>query len=132
MKTNFFAVLLGTAVLTAGCISTVTEEKTWTALPLARDRMEGRYERPVDEVFQAAKDVVSAKGVLLKEGVLHDSANLVKTVQGKVNQCSVWVRVEQIDPKVTSVIVQARGSGGGTDIDLAAQIDKEIALKLVQ
>jgi hypothetical protein len=38
--------------------------------------------------------------------------------------------VEQIDPKVSSVQVQARSKWGGTDIDLVHQLEKEIALKL--
>jgi hypothetical protein len=40
------------------------------------------------------------------------------------------VKVEEIDPKVTRVIVQVRTKGGGTDIDLASEIDKQIALHL--
>ena len=53
-------------------------------------------------------------------------------VQGKVNQRTVYVRVEQIDPKITGVAVQTRTQGGVSDIDLAAQIDKQIALELVR
>jgi hypothetical protein len=54
----------------------------------------------------------------------------VKTVEGKVNQRTVWVRVEAVDPKVTEVTVQTRTPGGLSDIDLAHQLEKEIALKL--
>jgi len=56
----------------------------------------------------------------------------VKTCEGKVNQRSVWVRVEQIDPKISSVRVQTRTKGGGTDADLAHELEKQIALKLVK
>ena len=95
-----------------------------------KDKIEGRYERPVDEVFNAAKDVIRANGTLTKESILSSETNVVKAVEGRVNQRSVWVRVEQIDPKVSSVQVQARTKAGGTDIDLAHQLEKEIALKL--
>jgi hypothetical protein len=92
----------------------------------------GQYERTVDQVAQAAKQVITSNGVLVNESTLYNRTNAVKTVEGKVNQRSVWVRIEGVDPKVTAVTVQTRTSGGGTDIDLAHEIEKQIALKLVQ
>lgn len=130
MKTKIFAALLGVAVLAAGCVDTVTGRKT-AGVPFIKDRIESRYERSVDQVFEAAKQAVAENGVLISEGILHDS-NLVKTVEGKVNQRSVWVRVEQVEPRITDVSVQTRTPNGVSDIDLAAQIDKQIALKLVR
>jgi hypothetical protein len=56
---------------------------------------------------------------------------MVKTVTGKINQRSVWIRVEQLEPKVTGVTVQARTQGGGSDLNLAHEVEKQIALKLV-
>ena len=123
--------IIGAAVvglIGAGCVSTVAGGKTPGIH--VKDAVEGNYERPVDQVFDAAKDVIKFNGTIVKESILHDT-NVVKTVEGKVNQCNVWVRVEQVDPKVTSVKVQTRTPGGGTDIDLAHQVEKEIALKLV-
>ena len=35
-----------------------------------------------------------------------------------------------MDPKITSVTVQVRTSGGGTDLDLTQQLQNEIAIKL--
>ena len=131
MKTIFAVALLGMAVLAAGCVDTVTGRKT-AGMPFVKDKIEGRYERSVDQVFQAAKDVIQLNGALNNESTLHTSSNLVKTVEGKVNQRTVWVRVEQIDPKVTGVTVQTRTSGGGSDVDLAHDIEKQIALKLVR
>jgi len=96
-------------------------------MPLVKDKITGRYERSVDQIFQAAKDVIKENGVLVNESVLY---NKTKTVEGKVNQRSVWVRVEGIEPKVTEVTVQTRTAGGLSDIDLAHQLEKEIALKL--
>jgi hypothetical protein len=57
---------------------------------------------------------------------------VVKIVEAKINQRNVWVRVEPVDLKVTDVTVQARTAGGGSDVNLAAEIDKQIALKLVK
>ncbi len=115
--------------LIAGCVKTVSGGRTG-AVPFVKDKIEGRYERPADEVFNAAKDVIRANGTLIKESILSSETNMVKAAEGKVNQRTVWVRVEQVDPKVSAVSVQARTKLGGTDIDLAHQLEKEIALKL--
>lgn len=135
MKLKFFAALAGLAVLAAGCVDTVNGGKT-VGVPFIKDKIESRYERPPDQVFAAAKDVIREDGTLLNEGTLYNQTNsvgnVVKTVQGKVNQRTVWVAVSQEDPKITDVTVQTRTQGGISDIDLAAQIDKQIALKLAR
>jgi uncharacterized protein DUF3568 len=131
MKTTLFAILLGAVLAGAGCISTVDERKT-AGVPFIKDRVGGRYERSVDQVTQAAKQVVTTNGVLINESTLYNQTNAVKTVEGRVNQRTVWVRIEYVDPKVTEVTVQTRTPGGGSDIDLAHELEKQIALKLVQ
>jgi len=131
MKEKFFLLLLGASLITAGCVSTVTGGSV-AGDPLVKDKVEGRYERPLDQVYDAAKEVVKFNGVMVKESILHTETNMVKTVEGKVNQRTVWVRVEAMDPKITGVAVQARTSGGGSDLDLAHEIEKQIALKLVR
>jgi len=131
MRTTIFAVLLGALLVGAGCVNTVNDRST-AGMPFIKDRVEGRYERTVDQVFAAARDVVAGKGVLADESTLYGQTNTVKTIKGKINQCNVWVRVEGVDPKVTSVIVQTRTAGGGADLDLAHEVEKEIALKLAR
>lgn len=131
MRTTIFAVLLGALLVGAGCVNTVNERST-AGMPFIKDRIEGRYERSVDQVFAAAKDVISSKGVLADESTLYGQTNTVKTIKGKINQRNVWVRVEGVDTKVTSVIVQTRTQGGGSDLDLAHEVEKEIALKLAR
>ena len=128
---KIFLILFGAILVGAGCVSTVNE-RTSPGLPFVKDRVEGRYERSVDQVFDASKQVVKAMGVLVREGVIYGQTNEVKTVEGKVNQRNVWIKVEGIEPKITSVIVQTRTSGGGADLDLAHELEKQIALKLVQ
>ena len=128
---KIFAILCGAILVGAGCVSTVNE-RTSPGVPFVKDRVEGRYERSVDQVFDASKQVVKTMGVLVREGVIYGQTNEVKTVEGKVNQRNVWIKVEGIEPKITSVIVQTRTSGGGADIDLAHELEKQIALKLVQ
>jgi hypothetical protein len=131
MKTTISTILLGVVLAGAGCVSTVDERKT-AGVPFIKDRVEGRYERTVDQVAAAARQVVSANGVLVNESTIYSQTNAVKTIEGKVSQRTVWVRVQEVDPKVTLVTVQTRTSGGGSDLDLAHEIEKQIALKLVQ
>ncbi len=128
MKTTIFVGFLGALLVGAGCVSTVTD-RTTAGVPFVKDSVQGRYERPVDQIFQAAKEVVRNMGALDNESVLYQT-NVVKTLTGKVNQRNVWIRVEAEDPKVTAVTVQARTQGGGGDLDLAHEIEKQIALKL--
>ncbi len=131
MKTKIFSALATAAVLivTSGCVQTVTD-RTTPGVPVLKDSFENRYERTVDQAFEAAKAVVTNNGVMNTESILHNQTNTVKTIEGKVNQRSVWVRVEGIDPKVTSVRVQARTPNGTPDTDLAHQLATEIGIKL--
>jgi hypothetical protein len=90
----------------------------------------------MEDVFQAAMDVVKHNGTLVHDSTLYGQTNFVnniaRVVEGKINQRTVWIRVGQENPKTTSVVVQARTSGGIADKDLAAMVDKQIALKLVR
>ena len=130
MKKSISVALLAALLVTVGCVKTVSERSTF-GFPV-KDKVEGRYERPLDEVFKAAKDVLIANGVLSNESILHGETNTVKTAEGKINLRTVFVRVEGVEPKVTSVSVQTRTQGGGSDIDLAHELEKQIALKLVR
>jgi hypothetical protein len=133
MKTKFFAALVGIAIITAGCVKTVTDTHTATAVPFGRDSVEGRYPRTLDQVYQAAVTVVNNNGAVITEFIPHDTTNVVRSLQGKVDQSDVWVRVEAIDPKpITSIIVEARTKWGNRDIDLAHELEKEVALQLAR
>lgn len=131
MNTKVFAALLCIAVVVLGCVRTVNDRHT-AAVPWGKDKMEGRYERSLDQVYQASKVVVSSMGVISRETTIHGSTNAVRAIEAKVNQRNVWVRVEALDPKVTALTVQARTSGGGRDIDLVHEIEKRIALELAR
>src|SRR5437870_13835593 len=127
MKLNLkiFLALAGAALLTAGCVETVSGSKT-AGVPFIKDKIEARYPRPLDQVFEASKAVIQENGILNTESILQNQTNAagpVKIVEGKVNQRNVWVRVEQVEPAITDVIVQTRTSSGVSDIDLAARID---------
>jgi len=128
MKRSFLApalcACLGFAVLT-GCYSSI-EGRNRAGIPFSKDRIESRYERPVDEVFAAAKAVLSFNGTLEGENTIQ------KVLWAKVDTRTVHVKVAEAEPKVTSVTVQARRKGGVADVYYASEIDKQIALRLVK
>ena len=131
MKTKIFIAFAGIAIITTGCISTVSDTHT-AAVPLQRDRVEGRYQRSVDQVYQASMQVIQHNGVVLTEYIPHDTTNTVRSLKGRANQCDVWLRVEAVDPKITQVSVEARTKWGNSNIDLAHELEKEIALQLAR
>jgi hypothetical protein len=125
MKTRILALLacLGLAAFTAGCYHTV-EGSARPGMPFAKDKIESRYERPVDQIFAAAKEVLRFHGTLTAENTI------AKTLQAKIDNNTVGVRVEEVEPNVSRVVVQARKKTGLANIDLASEIDKQIALQL--
>jgi hypothetical protein len=129
MKTQFLVALLGAAVVITGCVGSLDGRKH-AGNPFVKDTIEGRYERPPDQVYAAARKVVEFNGTLVNESTMHGNTNIVRVVEGKVNQRSVWVRVEPVDARITSVMVQVRTPGGGKDVDLTHELEKQIALQL--
>ena len=113
----------------AGCVSTVNDRST-AAVPFVKDRFEGRYERTPEQVYAAAQAVLKLNGAIERESILNPGANQVKTLEGKVNGRKVWMRVEPVDTKVSSVVVQVRTSGGGADLELTQELQKQIAVTL--
>lgn len=130
LKLNLMFVLAA-ATLLAGCVSTVNDRKTG-AVPFVKDKVEARYERPATQVHEAAKQVIQFNGTLLRDTSLLGNTNTTFALEGKVNQRTVWVRVEALDARLTLVQVQARTKAGGTDLDLVHELDKQIALRLAR
>src|ERR1035437_1468692 len=115
MKTKCFAAFVGIVIVATGCVGTL-DGKHRFGLP-GKDKFEGRYERSVDQVFTAAKEVLQFNGAPASEATLLGTTNTTRVLEGKVNQRAVWIRVEAIDPKVTAVTVQARTKAGGHDVN---------------
>ena len=109
----------------SGCVQTV-DGRQQAGMPFVKDSFEGQYQRSVPQILTASKAVLSKYGVLSAENTLNNS------LEAKVNQNKVIVRVDNMDSAGgwNKVVVQVRGPNGGTDLDLAHQIEKEIALKL--
>jgi hypothetical protein len=129
MKNKIFAVLAAASVIATGCVHTVTDTQTF-AVSYGRDSVAGRYQRSVEQVYQASLAVINRNGVLLTEYVPHDTTNTVRSLSGRVNDRKVWIRVEQVDPQVSQVDVEARTKFGRVDLDLVHELEKEIALQL--
>lgn len=129
MKTKFFLLLLATGFVATGCVRTVAGGKTF-GTP-ATDKINGIYNRSTDQVFNAARNVLRSYGSIDRESNVLNQTNTVRTLEGKVNQRKVWMKVVAVDPKpTTQVTVQARSSWGVTDQNLTHQLEKEIALEL--
>jgi hypothetical protein len=102
------------------------------AIWFGRDRFEQRYPRSVEQVYAASLKVVSADGALLSEFIPHDATNVVRSLEARVNNRKVWVRVEASGPGVTDLYVEARTLHDTSDVVLAHQLETEIALELTQ
>jgi hypothetical protein len=131
MKKMILAAFAGAAIVVTGCVSTEVGTHS-PAVTWSKDKVEGRYQRSVDQVYQASLTVIQNNGVLIQEYIPHDTTNTVRALQAKVNEKNVWISVESVDPTVTQVTVQSRSSWGVSDIELSHELEKEIALQLVR
>ena len=107
----------------AGCQTDPAGRKR-AGIPLVKDTIEGRYQRGPAQIFQAARQVLELNGTLTGENTINS------TLEAAVDNRRVIVKVDEVEPGVSRVQVEARRKGGAADIDLAAEIDKQIALKL--
>ena len=131
MKTKFFAVLAGLVLVTGGCVKTVSDTHQASIWPVGKDKVQGRYERSLEQVYRAAFTVVNNNGVVVREYIPHDTSGNVRSLQGKVDQCDVWISVaSEDDPKITSAVVQVLTKWGTANIELASQLQTQIALQL--
>ncbi len=117
------ALLLAIAIVTPGCYRTL-DQRSKAGVPFKKDRIGGQYERSIDEVQAAARKVLQFNGTLTSDDVVS------RVLTAKVDTRTVYVGLTELEPRLTGVTVQARTKGGGADVDLAAEIDKQIALNL--
>jgi len=132
MRISILLGLVAALVISTGCVQTQSGRKT-AAVPFVKDSITGRYERPVAQVYEAAKEVLRFNGQLVNEVTRHnDDSVAVLALEGYVQDRKVFIGVKEEDPTVTSITVQVRTPGGGTDNDLAHELEKQVALKLVR
>jgi hypothetical protein len=116
-------VLSCAAVLVSGCVSTVDGQMR-AGLPFVKDSLVSRYERPPAQIVSAARIVINRNGQLTGDNIVNN------TLVGRIDTRTVWVQVTPLDERVTQVVTQVRTKGGRSDLDLASEIDKQIAVQL--
>jgi hypothetical protein len=117
------AVLTALLIATPGCYKTMDNRSKMGGV-FKKDRLAGQYERSLDQVQVAARKVLQYNGTLTSEDIVN------RILVGKVDTRTVYVKLVEIEPNLTQVTVQARTKGGSGDIELAAEIEKQIALNL--
>ena len=105
------------------CVSTPGGNKV--GVPGVRDKIVSRYERPLDQILNSAREVLSRTGTVTNDDVV------TKTLTARIDKRTVYVTVKEVEPLVTEVTVQVRTSRGTGDLTVASEIDKQIALGLV-
>lgn len=123
IKAALTACALTAAALFSGCQSTPTGEMR-AGVPFVRDTIPSRYQRPVPQIFAAARKVLELNGTLTRENTINNS------LEARVDNRRVVVLVREVEPGVSEVLVEARTKMGAPDLVLASEIDKQIALNL--
>lgn len=125
MKNSWLAFLLALALIPAftACVSTVDDGKK-AGFPFTKDTIDSRYPRSIDQLAVATREVLARNGTITSDDAV------TRVIRAQINNRTVFVKLEELEPQVTRVLVQVR-SGAGGDVDLAAEIDKQIALQLV-
>jgi hypothetical protein len=121
-------VWLVAALFLVGCVNTVTQNQPGTAA--YRDRVETRQQKPLEPVFEASKRALNSFGNITAEGKVFVGTNQVRIIEGSINGRAVYMRVEEIDPQLTAVVVQVRTKMGGTDLQIAKDVVRRIATEL--
>jgi hypothetical protein len=125
MKMKWLACLLICSLLplVSGCRHNLAGGSN-AGVPFLQDTIESRYPRSIDRVQVAARETLAFNGTITSDD------SVTRTLQAQVNNSRVYVKIEELEPQVTRVLVQVFTKGGGTDIQLAAEVDKQIALRL--
>ncbi len=115
--------VLGLALL-PGCVSSIDGRKQ-AGISFTKSIVENSYDVKPQVLYQAAKEVLKKFGTITSDDVVRS------LLEAKVDTRTVWITVEEVDNRVSKLIVQARSKGGGGDTELATYIDKQIAMYLV-
>jgi hypothetical protein len=126
--TNFKPVLAAAlsalALFVSGCVST-PDGHSKAGIPFFyKDTLTRQYPRSVEQL------VAATRAVFTRNGKLSVDNSVDNTFKAKINEHDVWVKITKVDDKTTQLVIMVRGNFIG-DIDLAHDLDKQIALQLV-
>ncbi len=111
------------ALLGVGCHTTL-EGRLKAGFP-GKDTIVSRYEVPFSQVYEAAKAVLKDTGTLVSDD------QVSKVLRARIDTNTVWVKLDDSEPRITTMSVEARTSGGMANVDLASEIDKRIYGRLI-
>jgi hypothetical protein len=126
MKKVIFPIVAGLVVFLTGCVGTVTQTKPGLP-PNYQDRVAVRYEHSVERVFAAAKNALNSFGHISREAEIFSETTAIRTIEGGINRNAIYIRIEGQGPRASTAVVQVRTKSGGTDLRVAADLQKNIA-----
>jgi hypothetical protein len=126
MKRSFFTLLTLSCLIFAGAgCYTAGDGGLKVGVPFGKDTIVSRYERPYDQVKRATIAVLKRNGTLTSDDLVK------KVLAARIDTHTIWVQLDDSEPKIVKVSVQARTNGGGPDVDMASEIDKQIYGELI-
>lgn len=102
MQRNFFTVLALSSLLFAGAGCVTTEKGDLKFGVPGKDTIVSRYELPYDKVKTAAIAVLKRNGTLVGDDLIK------KVLEGRIDTASVFVSLDDSEPKITKISVQVR------------------------
>jgi hypothetical protein len=124
MKFGFLLLFACSCLIALTACYTTPEGRLKAGVP-GKDTIVSRYEAPYEMVYEAAK------AVLIENGTLTNDDRVTQVMRGRIDTNTIWIALDDTEPRLTTVTVQARGSGGGANVELASEVDKLIFGKLI-
>jgi hypothetical protein len=111
------------AMLLGACHTTL-DGRLKPGLP-GKDTIVSRYEVSYDELYEAAKAVLKDTGTLVSDD------QVSKVLRARVDTNTVWIKLDDSEPNITTMSVEVRTSGGAPHVEMASEIDKRIYGRLI-
>jgi hypothetical protein len=64
-------------------------------------------------------------------GTLVSDDQVSKVLRAKVDTNTVWIKLDDSEPRITTMSVEARTGGGAPHVEMASEIDKRIYGRLI-
>src|SRR5687768_2048140 len=114
--TQLLPLFLFVLLTTLTCCQRTPDGRNRAPLPFVQHTTTARYQRPPAQIFASARQVLELNGTLVGENTINS------TLEAKIDNRHVIVKVDEVEPGVSQVQVEARKKGGAADLDLAAEI----------